>query len=481
MKNKLIELIKKGENEKVEFKPSLSQINEIINSISAFSNKNGGKIVIGVSLKGKILGVQIGEDTIERLTNKIRDNTEPKVYPSISVNEINKKKIIIIEIEEAINKPVLAFGRAFKRVGKSTLKMSKDEYEKIVLEKKNLYFDLLQCKNASIDDIDWNFVKKFFIPRYEEITKSKIVSSPKQLLEALNCIKNNKPTNAGILLFGKNPQKFFMNSYIALARYKGNIESSTRLDYKEFVGNLFQQIDNCDKYIKEHITVMSRLHPYKVEREDIPEYGLFSIRELIINAVCHRDYSEQRTKVIIKMFSDRIEYYNPGGLPKEITPENILDKQFSRNPIIAKVLAKVKYIEELGEGWNKIIDEHKKHPLKPKLPKIEADEYTVLVKLFSAKEKFVEHELKYEIDVGRRKRLKIAVEYVKERGSITNAEYQKINKVSRETATRDLKELVTTGILKTVGSGRRGLRYVLTQKMSQKMSQKMTQKLNEKI
>lgn len=133
---------------------------------------------------------------------------------------------------------------------------------------------------------------------------------------------------------------------------------------------------------------MSRLLPYQVPRQDIPEYPLFSIRELVINAIAHRDYSEQRTKIIIKMFDDHIEYYNPGGLPKEITPKNITRKQFSRNPTITKVLAKVRYIEELGEGWDKILKEHQEHPLKPRKPKIDADEYTILVTLFSTKKKF---------------------------------------------------------------------------------------------
>jgi len=213
----------------------------------------------------------------------------------------------------------------------------------------------------------------------------------------------------------------------------------------------------------------------KLNRADI-QYGLFSIRELITNAVCHRDYSEQGTKVIIKMFSGRIEYYNPGGLVKDITAKNIADKQFSRNPVITKVLAKVKYIEELGEGWNKIIDENKKHPMKPKMPEIDADKYTVLVKLFSAGEKLAEPELKYELDVGKRKRIEMALQYVRERGSITNAEYQKINGVSRETATRDLKELVGSGIIMTTGKGKRGLRYLLAQKPGAKMAQKKTQK-----
>jgi len=210
------------------------------------------------------------------------------------------------------------------------------------------------------------------------------------VLGSLGCIKNSKPTNAGILLFGKDPQKFFMNAYIALAKYDSKDVDTRRLDYKEFTGNLFQQIDNCNKYIKDNTAVMSRLERGEVRREDIPEYGLFSLRELITNAVCHRDYSNFGTKVIIKMFTNRIEFYNPGGLSKSVTLKNIANMQYSRNPIIAKILAKVEYIEELGEGWNKIIDEYKKHPLKPKLPSVETGEDMFLVNIYSTKGRFAE-------------------------------------------------------------------------------------------
>ena len=182
---------------------------------------------------------------------------------------------------------------------------------------------------------------------------------------------------------------------------------------------------------------------------------LFSIRELITNAVCHRDYENQHTKVIIKSFNNRIEFYNPGGLPNHVTPKNIIKKQFSRNPIISKVLAKVKYIEELGEGWDKIMDEHKAHPLKPKEPKIEADEQSVLVTIFSTKEKFEKGTLELNY------RQKNAITYTREKGKITNSEYQLIDKTTKKTATRDLFELVKREILLKKGRTGKGVYYIL--------------------
>jgi len=259
----------------------------------------------------------------------------------------------------------------------------------------------------------------------------------------------------GILLFGRNPQRFFVNSYIALVKYRGKEVGIERLDYKEFAGNLIQQIDCSDRYIKEHITLMSRLLPYRVQRQDISEYGLFSIRELVTNAVCHRDYYDQHTKVIIKMFSDRIEFYNPGGLPGEITPENITEKQYSRNPIIARVLAKIKYIEEIGEGWNKIIDEHEKHPLKPKLPSIKADKQSVLVTIFSTREKF---EVEKVLELSERQ--KKLIKYLRKNHRITTSICANILGVSNDTALRELSKLKSKEIIKQMGVGR-GIYYVL--------------------
>ena len=295
VKRDILASIGKDESTTIEWKPSLSQIKEIVETVSAFANTEGGKIIIGISKSGKVIGIEIGKGTIEELTNRIIQNTDPKVYPKITMKIIAGKNVLIIDAKESPDHLILAFGRPYKRVSKSTLRMSKDEYEHLILKKhkEKLRFDKLICEGSNLKDIDWDFIKEKFIPLYEKVSEKRIVGSLESLLESLECIRKGKPANAGILLFGKNPQKFFMNAYIALARYKGKEVSIERLDYKEFQGNIIKQIDNCDAYIKEHIAIMSRLLTHKVEREDIPEYGWFSIRELITNAVCHRDYFEQ--------------------------------------------------------------------------------------------------------------------------------------------------------------------------------------------
>ena len=448
----LAKLIGTSESTTVEWKQSLSEIDEIIETAAAFANTEGGIIFVGVSPEGNVFGAQIGKGTIEKLVNQVAQNTDPKLHPKVTVKKIEGKDVFVVEVKESHDHLVLAFGRPYKRAGRSTVKMSKDEYERLILEKhkEKLQFDKQVCEKTDLDDIDWEFVKKEFIPLYENASGKKIAGTPKSMLESLSCIKDNKPTNAGILLFGEDPQKFFMNAYIALARYGTEEVYVKRLDYKEFTGNLFKQIDNCSKYIKENISVMSRLIKDRIQREDIPEYGWFSIRELVTNAVCHRDYSNIGTKVIVKMFSNRIEFYNPGGLHKGITPKNIAEMQFSRNPVIAKILAKVEYIEEMGEGWNKILKEHKEHPLWPKLPMVKTDDYTFLVDIYSTKDKFVEQGEPIEFSDRQGK----IIFYLKTNKKINTASCAKLLNISNDTALRELTSLKVKGLIIKKGIGR---------------------------
>ncbi|MBU2565555.1 MAG: putative DNA binding domain-containing protein [Candidatus Thermoplasmatota archaeon] len=445
-------LIEKGEGQDLEFKSKFTK--DIGNGVCAFANTNDGTILVGVGNKGAIVGVS---KKVEEQIASITDSCDPPVRVAIEIGIVDEKNILIVKVKKS-GQVHSWKGKVYVRVSSTNRPLSMQEILELGQKLGKIRFDEQICEEASLDDIDWNFIKNEFIPVYETVSGKKIVGDAKELLESLSGIRNSKPTNAGILLFGKNPQKFFINSHIASARYKGEVEGIERLDYKEFTGNLFQQIDNCDEYIKEHIATMSRLLPYQVQRQDIPEYGLFSIRELITNAACHRDYFNQHSKVIIKMFSDRIEFYNPGGLPAGVTPKNITEKQFSRNPITAKVLAKVRYIEELGEGWNKIIDEHKKHPLKPESPKIKADDYSVLIILFSTKEKFEEKKLEIELNERQRK----AVEYLKDKEFITTKIFANLINVSERQARYDLKDLVTKGVL--IAGGKTTLRrYKLRQ------------------
>jgi len=220
-------LIGAAESEILEWKSSLSQLNRIIETISAFSNTKGGK-------------------------------------------------------------------PPYKRVGKSTIKMSKDEYERLILEKHRdrLYFDSQICKEATLGDIDkekirW-FLRKAKVERSLDIDSS---ASSTEALKRLNLLIDNKPTNTAILMFGKNPQRFFIQSEVRCARFKGIEAVKPFIDMKVINGSIYKQIDQAEKFILFNIKKSAWIEEGKIERQEKWEYPPDAIREAIINAIAHRDYN----------------------------------------------------------------------------------------------------------------------------------------------------------------------------------------------
>jgi len=129
---KIKRLIQAGESETVEFKTSLSDWKAIIETISAFANTKGGIVLIGVRDSSEIRGIKVGKDSIESLSNKIIQNTDPKIYASIEVAKIDGRETIVLTVKDTQNKPYLAFGKAFRRVGNAAHQMTRDEYERII-------------------------------------------------------------------------------------------------------------------------------------------------------------------------------------------------------------------------------------------------------------------------------------------------------------------------------------------------------------
>ncbi|GAG54106.1 unnamed protein product, partial [marine sediment metagenome] len=410
----------------------------------------GGKIFIGISNFGKALGVEIGKNTVERLVNQITQNTDPKVHPHITVEKIDEKQIIIIKIKESSDHLFLAFGRPYKRVGKSTLRMCKDEYERLILEKHKdkLYFDSQICKEATLGDIDkekikW-FLKKAKAERNLNIDYS---TSSVEALKRLNLLIDNKPTNAAILMFGKNPQRYFIQSEIRCARFKGIKAVKPFIDMKVIDGSIYEQIDQAEKFILFNIKKAAWIEPGKIERQEKWEYPLDAIREAIINAIAHRDYYSP-ANVHISIFDDRVEIWNPGKLPPPLTLKDLKEKHKSIpvNPSLANLLFLIKYIERWGTGTNDIIKWCREEDLPEPIFKEITGGFAVVLRKFQIPENLESLELN--------ERQKKAIEYLKIHKKITRKIYIEINNISPRQANKDLNDLLEKRLIKKQGKGR---------------------------
>jgi ATP-dependent DNA helicase RecG len=452
----LKKIISQDESETVEFKKSLSESKEIIKTISAFANTKGGRIFIGVSNYGKVLGVEIGKDTMEHLVNQITQNTDPKVQPHITVEKIDEKQIIIIKVKESPDHLVLAFGRPYKRVGKSTIRMSKDEYERIILEKHKdkLYFDSQICKDAALADIDkekirW-FLKKAKAERNLDIDYT---ASPSEALKRLNLLVDNKPTNTAILMFGKNPQRFLIQSEVRCARFKGIKAVKPFIDMKVVDGSIYEQIDQTEKFILFNIKKAAWIEPGKIERQEKWEYPPDAIREAIINAIAHRDYNSP-ANVHISIFDDRVEIWNPGKLPPPLTPKNLKEehKSIPVNPSLANLLFLIKYIERWGTGTNDIMKWCREEGLPEPIFKEVTGGFAVVLRKFQIPENLETLELN--------ERQKKAIEYLKIHKNITRKMYIEINNISPRQANKDLNDLLEKRLIRKQGRGR-AISYIL--------------------
>ena len=170
MSENLLELAKKGESEEVELKKSTAQLERALKSVCSFSNHKGGRVYFGIN-KGIIVGQEVSEQTLKSISQKIRQRIKTEVTPEVKVLEIEGKRIIEVIISEGANKPYYLNGIGYKRVGTEDVVIPPEELEKLILEKKKGYWDKQTCEGATLEDIDWGFVKEDFIPLYEKTSK----------------------------------------------------------------------------------------------------------------------------------------------------------------------------------------------------------------------------------------------------------------------------------------------------------------------
>jgi len=435
--NGINDLINRGEGETLEFKLSLAEAREIIKTVCAFANTRGGVIIVGVSDRGEIKGVSIGKKTIEDLVLKIANSTEPRIFPEIQVIEIGKRKLVLIRVSERRDKPVFAFGAAYKRVGKNNLKMNRDEILELLRRFGEINFE--DQTIANIDEIDREALE-LFVEKARNRRKIRDLDTA-SVLDNLGMVKGGKLTIAGLLCFGYNPQKYLPYAILKVGKFVGG-----RIIYeKEIKGNLIEQIEKG--YVETLGLIRKSIRVINLKREEVFEYPPEAIREIIVNALAHRDYSS-RSPVYIRIYEDSIEVENPGNL-LELTIEDLKKPHRSvlRNPKVAEVLYHLGYIEKWGRGTLMIIKACLENGNGE--PIFESNG-TFKVKILSAT-KFQVNEIERKI-----------LEYLRERKTATRSEIEKYLGVKESTARKYLGKLQSKGLITKVGGGRK-TRYILVE------------------
>jgi ATP-dependent DNA helicase RecG len=410
----LQDLIKTGESNTVEFKEKFDE--RTIESAVAFANTKGGMIFIGVSDKNNIKGIKIGKETLNKWTNQISQSTDPRIIPELEEIKVDGKTVIAVKIKENPIKPISTKGKCLKRVDSSNRAMSAQEVAQMHLHSTGMSWDKYPAKDAKLSDIDIEKVKRY-IKKAKETGRKRIGDDeePMKVLEKMSLITEGQPTWAAILLFSKETNRFISQAAIHCGKFK---EKNIVIDDRMVVGTVFEQIDEAMDFIRKNINV-EFVMTGRPQRDQIWDIPLEALREALINAVCHRDYTIF-SNIEVRIYDDKLVIRSPGFLPYGITLEELYKPHSStlRN----KGLAEVLYDTELIERWGSGIEKIQQHCHDAGLSEPIFEEYQGFQVVFR-KDAYDEE---YFRSLNLNERQIKAVMYVKEKGQVTNTEYQEI-------------------------------------------------------
>ncbi len=324
-------------------------------------------------------------------------------------------------------------------------------------------FDGSVCDGATLRDIDKSKVTAF-VETAEAVGRLKLKGSraSKAILQNFNLLRDGRPTNAAILLFGKNPRRFFNNVQVHCLHFHGTEKRKPIASQQPYEGTLTEVIDEAVEFVLGKIDRRVGTHAESTQAPVTFEIPRSVILEAIVNAVAHRNYDHNGFVQVI-VFADRIEVWNPGELPPGLTPDLLRQPHgpIPRNPLIAEPLFRIKYAEKVGTGTTDMIEDCRAAGLPE--PDFEQRGPHFVVTIWRD---WLTPEVMAQYNLNDRQ--KKAVVYLKTHGKISNKEYQQVANSIKKTATRDLNDLKEKGIIRQVGSRGPGVHYVIAKKRDKK-------------
>ncbi len=353
----LLEIIKNGESSKIEFKEERVHPNTLAEEIVAFANFEGGTILIGVNDRGALEGCVRG-DLEEFIVNVCRNNVKPSLIPVIEKVEIDKKKIITVTIPRGDTAYSTNRGLYYIRVGSTKQAPTQQELLRLFQKRNILQLDETPVMKASLQSIDITKVNTFLAKLSQSLLNEEsdlpLVHELINLSILVEVDDTQRPSLGGILAFGKNPQKYFPSYNIQCGAYNGEDLAADTIREKDLTGTLDELIEDAIAFLK--LTMpQSPILERDIQRKDNYLYPVEALREAIVNALCHRDYTITGAAIRLLMFTNRLEIRSPGGLPNTLTEENMLYRQFTRNQMIASFLTGYGYMERRGKGMLRMI------------------------------------------------------------------------------------------------------------------------------
>jgi ATP-dependent DNA helicase RecG len=454
----ILERIGQGEGPACAFLPARFRLQALGETLVALANSDGGLALLGVRAgrRSPVEGLLAPEEVRALVTEVAQECVPPLALPAPEVVTVQGRSVVVVTVPAGLPQAYHYHGLYVRRVGSQNVLPSSTELRSLLLERSEERFESLVPAGATLDDLDMARVKAY------AAELQAVPVDPLQLLWQRGCAvltpEGPRPTNAGLLLFGRTPQVYLPQAQIVLAHYAGTAASANPTR-QEVGGPLPEQIHQAESFLQSHMRRGRML--VDSQRVEVTEYPMEAIREAIVNAVAHRDYSPRGEEIRVEMFQDRIEVYSPGWLPGPVSLERRGDR-FARNPVIARVLSDLGFGTRLGRGLQRMAAlMAEAHLPRPDLHRLRAGFLLTLQGPSGMPVGELPADPQALARLGLNERQVQALLYVSEKGRLSGRDLQDLcPQVTIDTLRRDLSELVARGLLLKVGE-RRATYYIL--------------------
>lgn len=442
------------ESQTVEFKETWRD--EYLKTICAFMNTKGGVFYIGIDDNANVIGVDNIKKLLEDLPNKVMN----AFVLNIDIEVEQEKGIQFIKMNIPKSNVALSYhGKFYTRSGSTTQELKGAALQRLLLRANNLSWDEIGVENATFEDIDKETVSLFVRKSIENNRLPLGIDhiNTRQLFQNLKLLtKEGELTRASILLFGKQPTRFFRCATFKIGRFKG-ADPTDLIIQDKVEGNLFTMFDQVVDFLKSKylLSPISYKGMQRVETLEIPDKA---IRESILNAMIHREYASTMA-ISLRVYDPSISIWNDGELEK-LSIEDLSREHdsFQRNPLLADIFYRAGYIESWGRGTLTIIEETVKSGLSTPIFRTRQGGLEVIfsrdpLRSLDSKTSILIQKLS--------PRQQKAIEYLKQNSEINNSIYQSLNNISKPTATRDLQQLVAMKLIKKTGTSGESIKYIL--------------------
>ena len=356
----LTRLAARGESDRLEFKKSTGDLKGGMETLCGFLNGQGGRVLFGVSKSGKITGQDISDATLQEVAQDVRRLEPPADVVQTRVPVQGTREVLVLATSDRSHGPYAYNGRAYRRIGNTTSLMPQAEYERRLLQRGHPLhrWENQIAEGYTVADLDAKAIDSMLDAA---VQCGRLERKPARHTEALDKLKlriDGKLLRAAVVLFAREVLPDYPQCGLRMARFRGNTKLADFIDQRQLHGHAFQLFEEADLFLRRHVPVAGSFRPDNWVRQDQPAYPFMALREALVNAICHRDYSIVGGAIHVAVFDDRLEIISSGSLPVGIAVADLKREHDSvlRNPLIADAFFRCGLIERWGWGTQKIVE-----------------------------------------------------------------------------------------------------------------------------